>query len=117
MGIKIDDVIKDVEYNSKEIQSLSKTTKKAGRPTNNGEKADQRVTIYLTKTQLEEVEKFCFNNRLKIGTYIKNVFFEVFFNEKRKNENEILNIKKYLQEQNPEQIGKIVINALLPKTE
>ena len=114
MSIGIDDVLNDVEKNET-IQSLENTTKRAGRKTERGEKADQRVTIYLTKSQLEEVEKFCFNNRLKIGTYIKDVFFETFNNEKRKNELETLNIEKYLKEQNAEKIGKIVLEALMPK--
>lgn len=114
MSIGIDDVLKDT-IQKEQVQSLDRTTKPAGRKTERGEKADQRVTIYLTKSQLDEVEKFCFNNRLKVGTYIKDVFFEVFNNEKRKNEVETLNIEKYLKEQNPEAIGKLVLNALMPK--
>lgn len=114
MTIGIDDVLKNTKE-KEQMQTLQSTTKRAGRKMEKGERADQRVTIYLTKSQLDEVEKFCFNNRLKIGTYIKDIFFETFEKEKRKNEIEILSIEKYLKEQNPETIGKLVLNALMPK--
>jgi len=116
MNISIDDVLNDTKEN-KQVQQLKHTTKKAGRKVERGEKADQRVTIYLTKSQLDEVEKYCFNNRLKVGTYIKDIFFEVFANEKRKNETEIMDINKYLSQQNAEQLGRLIIDYLKPKVD
>ena len=95
---------------------LEDKKRKAGRKTISDEKADQRVTIYLTKKQLNEIENYCFNNRLKVGTYIKDTFFNDFDKKKGKQKKEILDIEKYLGEQSEEKIGRLVLEFLKPKT-
>jgi len=112
--LSLDDVIANQEK-TKNIQTLDSATKRAGRPRQTDEKADQRVTLYFTKSDIEEIEKFCFNERVKVGTYIKDTFLNNFTSDKEIQDKNILDIEKYLNEQNPKELGEAILKMLSPK--
>ena len=98
-----------------EVQTLHAATKRAGRPRAATEKATERVTLYFTKSDLERVEKYCHNERLKVGTFIKDTFFNSFNKKEDEQAEQILNIDKYLSEQDPEELGQMILNYLKPQ--
>jgi len=81
--ISIDDVL-SAASGSEEVQSIKTATKRAGRPRQKEERATERLVIYLTPGQLEEIEEHCFTTKQKVSTFVKDVFFEAFKGEKRK---------------------------------
>jgi len=94
---------------NEDVQVLDKATKTAGRPLKNGEKAKNRVVIYLTDTQIEEIEYYCYKNRKKIGTYIKELFFSTFYEIKDKEEN---NIDNFINNIDSKLLGEKIKNFL-----
>lgn len=50
--------------------------KRGGRPKKLGEKADQKINIYLTPTQLKELKDFCEDQGFPMTTFIKKAVFE-----------------------------------------
>ena len=106
--ITIDDMFEATE-STEEVQSVKTSTKRAGRPRNTEEKADKRVVIYLTPSQLEEVEEYCFRSKKKVGTYIREVFFKEFFENSGDDLDAVSNFIDKLDEK---KLGKIVKNYL-----
>jgi len=103
--ITIDDVLKSSK--KEDHQKLSTATKRAGRPRQTAEKATNRVTLYLTDSQLEAVENHCHKTKQKIGTYIKDLFFEAF--EKKRSRSDL---DRFLSALSEEEIGRLVIDYL-----
>jgi guanylate kinase len=108
--ITIDDVLKNAGK-SEEVQSIKTATKRAGRPPKGSSAATKRVVIYLTPEQLEEIEDHCHKTRQKVGTFIKETFFEGFKGEKK----EANEIEKFIENLNEREIGEVVKNYLLGK--
>jgi len=110
-GITIDDVLKDVNKNE-EVQSIKTASKKAGRPKKEGERASERVVIYLTPSQLKELEDYCHETRQKVGTFIKDTFFEKFYGEK-KEEKDIF--EEFIERLDEREIGELIKKYLMAK--
>lgn len=47
---------------------------KGGRPMIHEEKSDQRISIYVTQSQLEEFEELAFMNRTTVSKRLKELF-------------------------------------------
>jgi len=94
---------------TEEVQVQHKATKNAGRPLKEGEKADKRVVIYLTASQLEEVEEYCYRNRKKVGSFIKETFFNTFNETAEKTQSEIDN---FVDSVDSEKLGEAIKSFL-----
>ena len=47
---------------------------KGGRPMIHEEKSDQRLSIYVTKSQLEAFEELAYTNRVTVSKQLKDMF-------------------------------------------
>jgi len=101
--ISIDDVL-SAATGSEEVQSIKTATKRAGRPRRATEKASERVVIYFTPSQLEEIEEHCYKTKQKVGTFVKDVFFAHFAGEKRKG----TAVEKFIDRLSEEELGRVV---------
>ncbi len=100
--VTIDAVLEDAET----------VVKKQGRPRDNAEKADKRVVIYLTASQLEDLEEYCFKTKRKVGTYIKETFLDQFYRTAEKDKDAI---KTFVDKIDAEELGKVVKEFLRGK--
>jgi len=101
--LSIDDVLNAKKTNGEEVQTIKTATKRAGRPRKSTERASERVVIYFTPSQLEEIETHCHRTKQKVGTFIKDVFTSNFGGEKKKGRE----IDKFIDRLGEEEIGKV----------
>ena len=105
--ISIDDALNATS--SEEVQVQNKAKKDAGRPLKGDEKADKRVVVYLTETQMTNVQDHCFRTKQKVSTFIRDTFFQVFDENAEAQQNEIENFIKNIS---AEKLGDMVKDFL-----
>jgi len=109
--LTIDDILRNANKN-KEVQSIKTASKKAGRkPLDPEKRMDQRVILYFSKKQLEEIEEAANRFDKKLGTFIKDTFYEAFNESKSK----IEEIDKFIDSLNEEEIGELIKKYLMAK--
>lgn len=104
-AISFDDILTD----DGEIQTMKKDTPKRGRPPKKEESANKRVVLYFTPSQLEEVDEYCYRNRVKTGTFIKETFFNAFTGKKK--DQDI--IKEWVNNLDEKEVGALLKTYLL----
>ena len=101
----IDDMFDAVE-GTEEMQTVKTATKDAGRPRKDpDEVANKRVVLYFTPPQLEEVEEVCFRSKQKVGTFIKDTFFNEFGESSEATQDEIT---RFINNVDEKKLGEIV---------
>lgn len=99
-AISFDDILPEKE----EVQTMKKTAPKRGRPPKQNESANKRVVLYFTPSQLEEVEEYCHQNRIKTGTFVKETFFKAFSGKKEDQDT----IKEWVENLDEKEMGALI---------